>query len=219
MKSRRQRHACTVAVTCGEVLAGAAICGRSAAAWRRVAEQLAAFLAGTQPPGEPRLSGLEIHLSDPREMAALNFRHLRHRGATDVLTFPLEALEEPAPAVAGRAISSRAARAARATRTSLPTVSGVVVVCPAVAEREARARKLPAAEELLRYLLHGALHLIGEDDKTAAARRQMHARQEALLAAFLAGQAGTAPAAGQERRGGSANRAGARRRRGIGGRA
>jgi probable rRNA maturation factor len=40
---------------------------------------------------------------------------------------------------------------------------GDVYVCPWVAEREARARGVPAREELLRLVVHGVLHVIGHD--------------------------------------------------------
>lgn len=58
---------------------------------------------------------------------------------------------------------------------------GEILVCPAVARTEAAARGLPFAQELLRYAVHGWLHLRGYDDKRPADRRRMHARQERLV--------------------------------------
>jgi rRNA maturation RNase YbeY len=49
------------------------------------------------------------------------------------------------------------------------------------ARREARTRGIDPAEELLRYAVHGLLHLFGHDDRTPAARRRMWARQETLI--------------------------------------
>jgi probable rRNA maturation factor len=40
---------------------------------------------------------------------------------------------------------------------------GDVYVCPAVAERAARAHDVPTAEEQLRVLVHGTLHALGQD--------------------------------------------------------
>ena len=53
------------------------------------------------------------------------------------------------------------------------------------AAREAQARGLPFEEELLRYVVHGTLHLLGYDDHDDADRERMHARQEELLAEYL----------------------------------
>lgn len=148
--------------------------GRTLAQWRQVTLRLLQTVTVNARVDARRLTGLEVHLADGREMARLNFRHLKHRGATDVLTFPLD---DPTTAAPGK--RSRA-------RGRYRPVAGVVIVCPTVAEREARARELAPTDELLRYILHGVLHLLGEDDKTPAARRRMHAIQERLLDAWLA---------------------------------
>ncbi len=60
--------------------------------------------------------------------------------------------------------------------------SGDVVVCPAVAKREASDRRIDWREELTRYVLHGCLHLRGYRDKKPAEKKRMWARQERLLA-------------------------------------
>lgn len=58
---------------------------------------------------------------------------------------------------------------------------GEVVVSAETARREARRRGIAAEEELLRYVAHGVLHLLGYRDKTAASRRRMWGRQEGYL--------------------------------------
>ncbi|HTL53304.1 MAG TPA: rRNA maturation RNase YbeY [Planctomycetota bacterium] len=173
VSGRTRTPAVTVAITCSESLAGQKILGRSLRAWQSQARAL--FAAMDAEPGRraPRLGAVEIHIADANEMAVLNDRHLKHRGPTDVLTFPLD---EPVPVGVSAGDKRRAAHA---------TVSGVVVVCPAVAEAEARDRRLPPPQELLRYILHGALHLLGEDDKSPAKHKHMHARQEKILVKFL----------------------------------
>lgn len=62
---------------------------------------------------------------------------------------------------------------------------GEILVCPAVACAEARARGLPISEEVFRYIVHGWLHLCGYDDALAADRRRMHAAQERLVARLM----------------------------------
>jgi probable rRNA maturation factor len=49
------------------------------------------------------------------------------------------------------------------------------------ARREAEARGVRLTHELLLYIVHGALHCLGEDDGTPDARRSMHAREDRVL--------------------------------------
>jgi probable rRNA maturation factor len=58
---------------------------------------------------------------------------------------------------------------------------GEILVCPEVASREAASRHIPFREELLRYCVHGWLHLRGMDDHEPADADLMHARQEYLV--------------------------------------
>ena len=96
---------------------------------------------------------------DTREITALNRRYLRHRGATDVLSFDL----------------SGASRAG---------VIAQIVVCGDAAAREAAARGCGKQQELMLYVVHGLLHLLGYEDTTARGAARMRARQEELLQAF-----------------------------------
>lgn len=58
---------------------------------------------------------------------------------------------------------------------------GEILVCPAVAHAEARARRIAFGDELLRYVVHGWLHLCGYDDASAPARKKMYPVQERLV--------------------------------------
>jgi probable rRNA maturation factor len=59
---------------------------------------------------------------------------------------------------------------------------GEIVIGAAVAERQAAAYDEPLAREILRYLVHGLLHLAGHDDAQSAAREAMEAIQEEIVA-------------------------------------
>jgi probable rRNA maturation factor len=85
------------------------------------------------------------------EMAELNGRHRGRKTATDVLSFPVDALDE-LPA-------------------GLPRQLGDLVVCPDVAERE--------GTPIATLLVHGALHLLGYDHESDDGR--MLRRQAQLL--------------------------------------
>jgi probable rRNA maturation factor len=86
----------------------------------------------------------------------LNRKFLRHDYATDVLAFRLDS-----------------------------DLLGEVVISADAARAEAKRRGIPVEEELLRYVVHGILHLLGYDDHAPADRARMWKRQERLLGAFL----------------------------------
>jgi probable rRNA maturation factor len=64
------------------------------------------------------------------------------------------------------------------------SVLGDVYICRPVALREARARNIPATEELTRLVIHGTLHVIGHDHPEGSDRTRspMWRRQERYLA-------------------------------------
>ncbi len=94
-------------------------------------------------------------VNDPH-IHRLNRQFLQHDEPTDVLTFPYS---EP---VAAR-------------------LEGEIVVSVDTAQREAAARGHDPAAELLLYVIHGCLHLCGEDDTTPAAARQMRHKERHYL--------------------------------------
>jgi probable rRNA maturation factor len=94
------------------------------------------------------------------EMTRLNETFLRHAGSTDVITFDYS--ETP-------------------TGSSPPALHGEIFVC--VDEAVAQARRFRASweAELVRYVVHGVLHLCGFDDTRPAARRAMKQAENRLL--------------------------------------
>ena len=105
---------------------------------------------------------LSVTFVDATAIAALNRRHLGHRGPTDVISFGLSSLPG-APVV------------------------GDIYVAPEVARENARAHGVGVREEIARLVVHGTLHVLGhdhptDDDRTAS---PMWTRQERLLARFL----------------------------------
>ncbi len=98
---------------------------------------------------------VSLAVVDDDAIAALNGRFLRTHTPTDVLAF---AYGDDADGVAGE-----------------------IVVSDETAARTARALGEPPERELLRYCVHGLLHLCGFDDATPRARRAMHAREDRFL--------------------------------------
>jgi rRNA maturation RNase YbeY len=100
---------------------------------------------------------LGLNLVDTAEITALNETYLRHVGTTDVLAFDYRA----GPPAAG--------------------LHGEVFVCLDEARRQARRFRVSWQRELVRYVAHGVLHLVGYDDACAAPRRRMKREEDQLL--------------------------------------
>ncbi len=124
---------------------------------RKKITQLVKFVA--------RAQGLKVNLVDIAvvsgpQIAAINLQYLKHRGSTDVISFDLS------DAGSGR-------------------LSCQIIVCGSVAVTQARKLASGPQKELLLYITHGLLHVIGYDDTSGSAAAKMHARQELLLENFL----------------------------------
>jgi probable rRNA maturation factor len=93
-------------------------------------------------------------------MRRLNAEHKGHDRPTDVLTFRLAAPD-------GQTI-------------------GDVYICPWVARREARALGIPLRQELIRLVVHGTLHALGQDhpEGRERTRSSMWRRQERYVGAL-----------------------------------
>ncbi|MGD7652290.1 MAG: rRNA maturation RNase YbeY [Verrucomicrobiales bacterium] len=61
---------------------------------------------------------------------------------------------------------------------------GEIVIGTEVAERQAAEYSEPLARELLRYLIHGMLHLAGHEDADPQSCRTMESAQETIVAEF-----------------------------------
>lgn len=58
---------------------------------------------------------------------------------------------------------------------------GEIFVCAKIAKEYAQAHQLNVYRELIRYVIHGLLHLIGYDDMQLKDRRKMKAKEEECL--------------------------------------
>ena len=103
---------------------------------------------------------LTIYVTTDPEIRALNRKFHATRAATDVLSFPAEALE-------GRSIER-------------PYI-GDVVISYDHARAQAKAAGWRVADELDLIVVHGILHLLGYDDLTPRKRAKMWKRQREIL--------------------------------------
>jgi probable rRNA maturation factor len=102
---------------------------------------------------------LSVAFVTERRIAALNRKHLGHRGATDVISFGFAPVDASGDVV------------------------GDVYIAPDVARRNAKSAGASVREELLRLVVHGVLHVLGHDHPEDESRYSspMWMRQERLL--------------------------------------
>ena len=119
------------------------------------------------------------------EMARLNENFLDHAGSTDVITFDYaEPAQATSPSEPGRAdLPARPTRVkgARCGQSSERSLHGEIFICVDDAVKQARQFRTSWPEEVVRYLVHGVLHLEGFDDLTPAARRVMKRAENNLV--------------------------------------
>lgn len=114
-------------------------------------------------------------------IADLNEHFLDGSGPTDVLAFPLD--DEPLP---GGRHPDEGGRGpgTPADADEPPIVLGDVLVCPAVAARQARDLGRTLDEELALLVVHGVLHLLDYDHAEPDETVRMRRRESELLARF-----------------------------------
>jgi probable rRNA maturation factor len=117
---------------------------------------------------------------DEIAIAALNERFLERPGPTDVLAFPVE--DDPVPP--GRFPDMGGTGPGSEADDEPPLLLGDVVVCPAVAERNARDRSIRYDDEIALLVVHGLLHLLGMDHVIDTEAEAMEALERQLLATF-----------------------------------
>ena len=113
------------------------------------------------------LAELCIKAVDEETIASLNEQWMEKEGPTDVLAFPMDELrpglvnEEPEEGVLGD-----------------------IVLCPAIAGKQAATAGHSTAEEVELLTVHGILHLLGYDHAEPEEHREMFGLQDELLAAW-----------------------------------
>ena len=132
---------------------------------------------------------LGVHLVGASEMSRLNRQFLDHNGSTDVLTFDHGG--QPVPFHHGtrsRSATGEPPSCGNAeTESTTGGLHGEIFICVDTALAQARQFRSTWQSELVRYLVHGALHLRGYDDLQPVARRVMK-REENRLVRLLSRQ-------------------------------
>jgi len=116
---------------------------------------------------------LGVTLVGAAEMTRVNWQFLRHQGSTDVITFDYS--EANSAATTGPAVGAG------------PALYGELFICLDTAIVQAKQFGTTGQSELVRYVVHGVLHLLGYDDLKPDLRRKMK-RVENRLVRRLAGR-------------------------------
>ena len=101
---------------------------------------------------------ISIAVVSDDEMQRLNRQYLNHDYPTDVLSFVLA--------------------------RDGASLEGEIIVSAEYATKEAQRYGWQAADELLLYVIHGTLHLVGYDDLTSDAKQQMRTAERRYLEQF-----------------------------------
>lgn len=103
-------------------------------------------------------ANVSVAIVDDAAIHALNRKYLQHDYPTDVLSFLLSAANEP--------------------------LEGEVVVSADTAATQASQYAWEMMDELLLYVIHGTLHLVGYDDASEPERATMRSKERNYLAAL-----------------------------------
>jgi probable rRNA maturation factor len=124
---------------------------------RRLKQLIRELLAGLK----IETAELGINLVATREMTLLNETFLGHEGSTDVITFNHHDGSGP--------------------ETSESCLHGELFVCVDEAILQAKRFRCSWQSEIVRYIVHGILHLLGHDDLKAGPRRRMKSEENRLV--------------------------------------
>jgi probable rRNA maturation factor len=118
-----------------------------------------------------KIPELSVAFVGERRMRRLNKGYLGHDDVTDVLSFPNASVGNPD-------MDPR-------QKHSGVTTGGEIVICPAVAARNAKRYGNTLERELILYVVHGILHLCGYDDVLPEDVKRMRQKETEILGKIL----------------------------------
>ncbi len=123
---------------------------------------------------------LALLFVDEASIAELNLRFMGHEGPTDVLAFPIDDDD----VAIGRSPDGSSSGPDRGPVDDIPLLLGDVVICPAVAARNAPSHAGTYDDEIALLVVHGILHVLGHDHAEPEETQVMQARERDLLDQF-----------------------------------
>lgn len=131
---------------------------------RKVDSRRVRAVAGAALAEAGQAAELGIHLVSAKRSAEVNWQFLQHEGPTDIITFDHGSTPE--------------------------RLFGEMFICVSEAVRQAAEFGTTWEAELLRYVIHGILHLRGYDDLEPAKRRVMKREENRLVRKLVANPKG-----------------------------
>ena len=113
-------------------------------------------------------SEISLAIVSDKAIAVLHEKWLGISGPTDVLSFNLSSPKDVQPSSHGKKHK----------------IYGEIIASAETASREARIYSWNTEYELLYYLIHGLLHLVGYDDQNPSARISMRRKERSVMKAI-----------------------------------
>lgn len=108
---------------------------------------------------------LSINFIGPKVISRINEQFVAHRGVTDVISFDY-----------------REMGADNSLKPTEEEIAGELFIYPGAAYLEGEKRKKSYfAYEMTLYIVHGILHLTGQDDLEPAARKRMRRKERTVM--------------------------------------
>lgn len=104
------------------------------------------------------LKSLEFVFVNETTIHKINKDYLKHNYPTDIITFAYSGPDEP--------------------------IEAEIYICAEVAKINAGKYKVSLNQEIYRLIIHGILHIMGFDDKTAYKKKKMKQKENELLVKF-----------------------------------
>ena len=109
-------------------------------------------------------SDVSILFVNEDEMTKQHVRWMNESGPTDVMSFPMDDI----------VLQDSKLRKKQA-------ILGDIIICPAVALKDAEEQGINPAYHLVFLLTHGVLHLLGQDHQEASQRVVMQKREQGIM--------------------------------------
>jgi probable rRNA maturation factor len=109
-------------------------------------------------------SDVSILFVNEDEMTKQHIRWMNESGPTDVMSFPMDDI----------VLQDSKLRKKQA-------ILGDIIICPAVALKDAKEQGINPAYHLVFLLTHGVLHLLGQDHQAASQRVVMQKREQGIM--------------------------------------
>ena len=109
-------------------------------------------------------SDISILFVNEDEMTKQHVRWMNESGPTDVMSFPMDDI----------VLQDSNLRKKQA-------ILGDIIICPAVALKDAKEQGINPAYHLVFLLTHGVLHLLGQDHQEASQRVVMQKREQGIM--------------------------------------